>query len=418
MSVVIELEPSGAARVRGEAPVRPAPQPRTPANNGSGDVRKKTVPVIKMPDTPSAAEWENGAYSNIQQWLEQPQQGGGVLLQPADDPRALAGKLDHAGLVAVDFPKFSDGRGYSIATQLRRLGYSGPLRAIGQVTADQIYMLARVGFNSFALRDDQDPDVALAALNSFSVAYQGGIAGPNTGALQHRAEAAAQARVRLLERALTAIAKRHERPGFATSMQAEDMVITDVIARLRLPIDVFTLDTGRLHQETVDLIEQTRKHYDLDIKVYRPNEAVASAHVGVLGANSFYDGVPQRKLCCAIRKVEPLGRALEGRDAWITGQRRDQAVTRGTLAEVEADVERGMQKYNPLALWTWDDVTDYAKRFAIPVNPLYARGYLSIGCEPCTRALKPGEDPRAGRWWWENADTKECGLHVSAGEGI
>ena len=417
MSVVVELTSNGAARISGECQEPPPPTPRRPANDGSGDVRKKTVPVVKQFDAPTVTEWEKGAYLTLAQWLDAPAPGGAIVLMPVDDVRLLDGKLDGAALIAVDFPRLTDGRGYSIAKYLReRLNYTGPLRAVGAVTADQIFHMKRVGFDQFELRADQDPEVAVAALESFSLPYQADVR--TGGVLYNRAEAAAQARVRLLERALQAIAKRHDRPALASSLQTEDMVITDAIARLGLPIDVFTLDTGRLHAETVEMIDKVRAHYGIDLKVYKPNEAVASAHVGLLGANSFYEGVAQRKLCCAIRKVEPLGRALEGRDAWITGQRRDQAVTRGTLAEVEADTDRGMQKYNPLALWTWDEISDYAKRFNVPTNPLYDRGYLSIGCEPCTRALKPGEDPRAGRWWWENDDTKECGLHVHAGEGI
>ena len=137
-------------------------------------------------------------------------------------------------------------------------------------------------------------------------------------------------------------------------------------------------------------------------------------YIAALRRDAFYDGVAQRKQCCNIRKVEPLARALEGRDAWITGQRREQALTRGALPEAERDAERGIEKYNPLADWTWADVRAYAERFDIPMSPLYARGYVSIGCEPCTKAVRPGEDPRAGRWWWENQESRECGLHTNS----
>jgi phosphoadenosine phosphosulfate reductase len=412
MSLLVELDAEGAAHVRGEAPSRPAPAPAKPANDGHGDVRKKIVPVVKPPAGPSASEWEGGSYLSMQEWLDGAEQGGAILLQPADDVRALDGRIDSAALISVDFHRIGDGRGYTHAFLLRkRLNYAGKLRALGAVTADQMHAMARVGFDSFALRADQDAESAVAALSTFSVPYQGGAVAGSSGA---RAEAAFRARVRLLERALIEIAQRHDRPALASSLSAEDMVITDVIARLKLPIDVFTLDTGRLHPETVALIGETERRYDLNIAVHRPDEAAVAAYIAAHGRDGFYDGVSQRKLCCNIRKVAPLARALAGRDAWVTGQRREQAVTRGALAESERDAERDMQKYNPLAAWSWADVLEYAERFNIPMSALYARGYVSIGCEPCTKAIRPGEDPRAGRWWWENQDTKECGLHTTS----
>ena len=407
MSIVIDLS-DGAARVSGEAEARPASAPRKPANDGHGDVRKKIVPVVRPPDSPSATAWEGGDYLSMQQWLDGAEQGGALLLQPADDVRKLDGRLDSAALVAVDFHRIGDGRGYSHALLLRkRLGYRGRLRALGAVTADQIYALARVGFDSFALRADQDAQTAVAALTTFSASYQDGVA---AGAA--RAEANFDARIRLLERALIQIAEDHERPVLASSLSAEDMVVTDAIVRLKLPIDVFTIDTGRLHEETLGLIDAVKQRYGLDVAVFRPQQNAVAAYVAAHGRNGFYDGVAQRKLCCHIRKVEPLARALQGRDAWITGQRREQALTRSSLPESEHDAERAMRKYSPLAEWLWSDVLAYAGRFDVPMNDLYARGYVSIGCEPCTKAIRPGEDPRAGRWWWEDQSGKECGLHT------
>src|SRR5690606_31788087 len=184
------------------------------------------------------------------------------------------------------------------------------------------------------------------------------------------------------------------------------------IARLKLPIDIFTLETGRLNPETLALIPQVKERYGIEIDVRRPDEHAVVAYIAAHGKDGFYDSIAARKLCCNIRKVAPLNEALKGRDAWVTGQRREQAVTRGALPESERDAERNMQKYNPLADWTWDDVLAYAARFDIPMNALYQRGYISIGCEPCTKAIRPGEDPRNGRWWWENQDSKECGLHT------
>lgn len=411
MSLIVELEARGPV-VRGGAPERAAPQPPVPANAGHGDVRKKIVPVIKPPAGPSATDWEGGKYLSMQEWLEGAADEGAILLQPADDVCALDGRIGNAALISVDFHRIGDGRGYTHAFLLRnRLNYRGRLRALGAVTVDQVFAMARVGFDSFALRADQDTDAAIASLGTFSVPYQGA---PVAGAAADRADANFAARVRLLERALSEIAARHERPALASSLSAEDVVITDMIARLGLAIDVFTLDTGRLHEETLALIPQIKQRYGFDIAVFRPDESAVAAYAAAHGRDGFYEGVAQRKLCCNIRKVEPLGRALAGRDAWISGQRREQAITRGALAEAEHDAERNMQKYNPLADWAWADVLAYAERFDIPMNALYARGYVSIGCEPCTKAIRPGEDPRAGRWWWENQDSKECGLHTTS----
>jgi len=411
MSLVIEIDAEGA-HVRGEASTRTL-TPAKPANDGHGDVRKKIVPVVKPPAGPSASEWEDGAYLSMQQWLDGGEEGGAILLQPADDVRQLDGRIGNAALISVDFHRIGDGRGYSHAFLLRnRLQYRGRLRALGAVTADQVYAMARVGFDSIALRADQSADAALKAISAFSVPYQGATVAAGADA---RAEANFSARVRLLERALVEIAHSQARPALASSLSAEDMVVTDAIARLKLPIDVFTLDTGRLHAETVALIAETRTRYGIEIAVYRPEDKAVAAYIAAHGADGFYEGVAQRKLCCAIRKVEPLNRALGGRSAWVTGQRREQALTRGALAEAEQDQERGMAKFNPLAAWGWSDVLAYAERFSIPMSALYGRGYVSIGCEPCTKAIRPGEDPRNGRWWWEAQDGKECGLHMNTG---
>ncbi len=411
MSVLIDFN-QGVARISGESTGRTAPVPATPANAGHGDVRKKIVPVIKPPAGPSVTDWEGGVYWSMQEWLAAPQAGGAVLLQPADDPRGLSDSLDPAALVAVDFPRIGDGRGYSHAVLLRRAGYRGPLRAVGAITADQVYALTRAGFTSFGLRADQDAETARRALSSFSVAYQS--TAEASGALADRVAANFAARVRLLERALIAIADRHQRVALASSLSAEDMVVTEAITRLGLPIDVFTLDTGRLHQETLDVLAEARRRFGIEIETFSPVSGDVAAYVEAHGENGFYDGIQERKLCCNIRKVAPLARALAGRDAWITGQRREQAATRTNLAEAEADAERGIQKYNPLADWSWADVQAYANRFNIPMSPLYSRGYVSIGCEPCTKAIRPGEDPRTGRWWWEAQDSKECGLHSNS----
>ena len=204
--------------------------------------------------------------------------------------------------------------------------------------------------------------------------------------------------------------------ALASSLAAEDMVLTDLILRNKLNISIFTLQTGRLHAETLAVSDRIREHYGYEITMMHPDPAAVEQYVTNHGLNAFYDSVELRKSCCHIRKVEPLNRALKGKQAWITGQRRTQAATRTELAEQEDDTVRGMQKFNPLADWTEQDVWDYLRQHEVPYNALHDRGYPSIGCEPCTRAIQPGEDVRAGRWWWENPESKECGLHLVDGK--
>jgi phosphoadenosine phosphosulfate reductase len=203
---------------------------------------------------------------------------------------------------------------------------------------------------------------------------------------------------------------------FASSLAAEDMVLTDLILRAKLPIRIFTLETGRLHKETLGMLDRVREQYGYEIAQYKPDPAAVEAYVSANGLNAFYDSVEMRKECCRIRKVEPLNRALAGNKAWLTGQRRAQSTTRAELAVQEDDPAHGMQKFNPLADWSEEDVWNYIRSNGVPYNPLHDKGYPSIGCEPCTRAIQPGEDIRAGRWWWENPESKECGLHVVDGK--
>ncbi len=203
---------------------------------------------------------------------------------------------------------------------------------------------------------------------------------------------------------------------FASSLAAEDMVLTDLILRRQLNIGIFSLETGRLHKETLAMLDKIRATYTVDIQLFKPNLAAVEDYVRQHGINAFYDSVDMRKECCRIRKVEPLNRALKDKKAWITGQRRAQSATRTELAVQEDDVAHAMQKFNPLADWSEDDVWHYIRSNNVPYNALHDKGYPSIGCEPCTRAIQPGEDVRAGRWWWENPESKECGLHVVDGK--
>jgi phosphoadenosine phosphosulfate reductase len=177
---------------------------------------------------------------------------------------------------------------------------------------------------------------------------------------------------------------------------------------------VFTLDTGRLNQETYDCMDAIRERYGIQIEVFFPDSNGVEKMVRENGLNLFYNSVELRKLCCGVRKVEPLNRALKGLDAWMTGLRREQAVTRTDVRRIELDEDHGnIIKINPLVDWSYGDVWDYIRRKSVPYNRLHKQGYPSIGCAPCTRAVKPGEDLRAGRWWWENPNARECGLHVN-----
>jgi phosphoadenosine phosphosulfate reductase len=210
---------------------------------------------------------------------------------------------------------------------------------------------------------------------------------------------------------LLEIARDFAPAAFASSLGAEDMVLTDLIWRTGADIELFTLDTGRLPEETYRLIQECRYRYGLAIHAYAPERAAVEKYVAAKGPNAFYESIELRKECCRIRKVEPLKRALAGKRAWITGLRREQAVTRHDLPLREHDAEHGLEKFNPLIDWTTDEVWRYIHRHDVPYNALHDKGYPSIGCAPCTRSITPGEDLRAGRWWWENPETRECGLH-------
>lgn len=198
---------------------------------------------------------------------------------------------------------------------------------------------------------------------------------------------------------------------FANSFGVEDMVLTDLIGQNFPEISMFTLDTGRLPEETYSLMKVVEDRYHINTTIYFPESAAVEKYVAENGPNGFYNSISLRKACCFIRKVKPLKRALKGKRAWITGLRRDQAPTRKSLKESEFDVDNGLHKISPLLDWSLSEIWEYIKDFNVPYNTLHDQGYSSIGCAPCTRSITPGEDIRAGRWWWENPETKECGLH-------
>ena len=217
----------------------------------------------------------------------------------------------------------------------------------------------------------------------------------------------------VLKQRLSDISKRFSHVRFATSLAAEDMVITDAISKAGANIKLFTLATGRLHQETVDMVQVTEDHYGVTIEKVYPQESDVQAFIDQYGMNGFYDGEEPKKACCGARKIKPLNAALLGAEAWITGQRREQSTTRTELNLEELDDARGIAKFNPLFDWTEADIWAYIKQENVPIHPLHLKGYPSIGCEPCTRQVKRDEDIRAGRWWWLQSDSKECGLHVN-----
>ena len=214
-----------------------------------------------------------------------------------------------------------------------------------------------------------------------------------------------------------ALERHHPRIAFASSFGAEDVVVTDLLLRQRPDARIFTLDTGRLPEETHDVAARQRARYGATIETFFPERGAVEALLRDKGPLSFRDSVENRKECCEIRKVEPLRRALAGLDLWITGLRREQAVTRATVRKLEWDDAFNLLKLNPIADWSEDQVWEYIRAHDLPYNALHDRGFRSIGCAPCTRAVAPGDDVRSGRWWWEIPEHKECGLHARRAGG-
>jgi len=226
--------------------------------------------------------------------------------------------------------------------------------------------------------------------------------------------AAAQLRGKTPQEVLTWALSSYQKIALASSFGAEDVVLIDMIAKIQPEADVFTLDTGRLNAETYEVIAKIQQKYpQLHLKIMFPQAEAVEQMVSEKGINLFYDSVENRKQCCYIRKVEPLGRATNGLDAWITGLRRDQTANRSAMETVELDGDRNIAKVNPLIDWSNDQVWEYIREHNLPYNALHDQNFPSIGCAPCTRAVQAGEDLRAGRWWWELSN-QECGLHVTS----
>ncbi len=209
----------------------------------------------------------------------------------------------------------------------------------------------------------------------------------------------------------------HPRLAMSSSFGAEDVAVIDMIMKINPKARIFTLDTGRLNQETYDVMDEIRNKYNTNVEVMFPDQNEVEQMVRVNGMNLFYKSIGNRKLCCGIRKVHPLNRMLSTLDGWITGLRADQTEVRSTVQKIEIDTQHNnIIKINPIIEWTWEQTWDYIKKNNVPYNKLHDKGFPSIGCEPCTRAIKPGEPLRAGRWWWESDNQKECGLHADQGK--
>jgi phosphoadenosine phosphosulfate reductase len=214
---------------------------------------------------------------------------------------------------------------------------------------------------------------------------------------------------------LRAAVRDYRKVVYSNSLGAESMVLTDLIWTQVPEIEIFTLDTGRLPEETINLIERLERRYQRRMRIYYPDPGTLEALVAKNGINGFYNGIAERQSCCHVRKVEPFRRAVQGAGAWVTGVRREQSATRALTQAVDFDAANGLHKISPILDWTHDEVWDYIRAHKLPYNPLHDQGYPSIGCAPCTRAVEPGADSRSGRWWWENTDSKECGLQPRAG---
>lgn len=218
---------------------------------------------------------------------------------------------------------------------------------------------------------------------------------------------------RSLASRLQLIKKHFPDSVLTTSLGPEDQVLTHMLATSAIEMDIVTLNTGRLFPETEELLAQTRERYDIDIIEFHPDQDDVNKYVGQFGLNGFYESIDARHACCHIRKIVPLQKALQGRTGWVTGLRRSQSENRGNVPFIEWSEDYQLMKFNPMADWSSEDMNGAIQFNNIPVNPLHQKGYPSIGCEPCTRAIKPGENERAGRWWWEQDQKRECGLHVA-----
>ena len=344
-----------------------------------------------------------------------------TVLEPTADADTLAAAASgNAGPVAIRFPAFGDGRGISLAVLLReRHGFTGEIRAVGHLIPDLAQFLLRSGFDTAEITDPEDASIWKASVSRIKHNYQRGFRNPSPlrrDATRKEAEALDQrlAKITTLTDRIREIGRRVEgRITFSTSLGLEDQAILHAIAESGVAIDVFTLDTGRLFPEVLETVELSELRYGIRIRLVAPEASEVEELVARDGVFGFRHSVENRKSCCEIRKVRPLNKELKGAQAWITGLRREHSDNRAAVPLAEWDDAHALIKVNPLADWSTQDLTAYVAANNVPVNPLHARGFVSIGCAPCTRAVQPGEHPRAGRWWWENEEKKECGLHLN-----
>jgi phosphoadenosine phosphosulfate reductase len=343
-----------------------------------------------------------------------------VVLEPAADSAALSAAAAGGSVVAIRFPTFGDGRGHSLAVLLReRHGFKGEIRAVGYLIPDLAPFLLRSGFDTAEITDANDVETWKGAVTRIRHLYQ-----PGFRNLQPLRRDAAKREAEELNTRLAKIESLAERIAemrrsvegritFSTSLGLDDQVILNAIAESGADIDIFTLDTGRLFPEVLETVELSEIRYGLRIRLVTPEASEVEALVASDGVFGFRHSVDNRKACCEVRKVRPLSRELKGAQGWITGIRREHSEERAGVALAAWDEERGLLKVNPIADWSTQELTAYIAENNVPVNPLHARGFISIGCQPCTRAVQPGEHPRAGRWWWEHEEKKECGLHMN-----
>jgi phosphoadenosine phosphosulfate reductase len=344
-----------------------------------------------------------------------------TLLEPAADADALsAAAAGNAGPVAIRFPVVTDGRGFSLARILReRHGFNGEIRAVGHLIPDLAQFLLRSGFDTAEIADPEQASVWKASVSRIRHNYQPGyrnLLPLRWDASRKEAEELDQrlAKVKSLTDRIREMRRRVEgRITFSTSLGLEDQAILHAIAESGAAIDVFTLDTGRLFPEVLETVELSELRYGLRIRLVAPEASEVEELVARDGVFGFRNSVENRKTCCEVRKVRPLNRELKGAQGWISGLRRDHSDERAGVKLAAWDEAHALMKVNPVADWSTQDLTAYIAANNIPVNPLHARGFVSIGCAPCTRAVQPGENPRAGRWWWENEEKKECGLHLN-----
>lgn len=348
-----------------------------------------------------------------------------TVLEPNADEAALAAAAGgNAGPIAIAFPSVVDGRGFSLARLLReRHGFKGEIRAVGWLIPDHGQFLLRSGFDTAEIPDPGAVKVWKASIERIRRNYQPAVR--NTLPLRWNAsEKAARELNRVLAETDDLVARIKEITGtiegriaFSTSMGLEDQAILHAVSKSGADIDVFTLDTGRLFPEVLETIELSELRFRVRIYLVAPDAEEVEALVRRDGVYGFRQSIENRLSCCEVRKVRPLNRALEGAQGWITGLRREHSEARAGVPLASWEAERGLIKVSPVADWSTERLMTYIKANNVPVNPLHEKGFVSIGCAPCTRAVQPGEDPRAGRWWWENEGERECGLHSADQEG-